>query len=428
MKNSQVVKTAVKNTFRSKLRTFLTALAIFVGAFTLTLTNGVGAGISNYIDTQLSSVGGKNVMNVLKGSQEDMTGSDSGPKAYDPNSVKVTGNSPGRPNFDGITDADITKIRNVEGIESVRPVFFVSPKYIANGDKKFEITINTSLPGENLDFTAGTNFTDTKANQIILPTDYVAPLGFASDADAVGKTVEFGVEDAAGTLHPVTATITGVQKPTLLDLGVNTTEALRDALYAAQTTGLPASAPKVYVSAQAIFASDATEEQVLAIKEALKAEGFFALTIEDQIGMFTTIIDIIVGVLNGFAVIALVAAGFGIINTLLMSVQERTREIGLMKAMGLGSGKIFAMFSVEAVFIGFLGSAVGALAAMGLGTILSNVIAGSLGDLGEVQLIIFEPLAVGGVILTVMAIAFLAGTLPAARAARQNPIDALRYE
>lgn len=427
MKNSQVVKTAVKNTFRSKLRTFLTALAIFVGAFTLTLTNGVGAGISNYIDTQLASVGGHNVMNVMKGSQEDMMGSDSGPKAYDPEKVKATGSS-GRSNMEGITDADIEKIRNVEGIESVRPVFFVSPKYIGNGEKKFEIAINTSLPGENLDFTAGTNFTDTSANQIILPTDYVAPLGFSSDSDAVGKTVEFGVEDAAGTLHPVTATIAGVQKPTLLDLGVNTTEALRDALYAAQTTGLPASAPKAYISAQAIFASDATEEQILTIKDALKAEGFFALTIEDQIGMFKTIIDIIIGVLNGFAVIALVAAGFGIINTLLMSVQERTREIGLMKAMGLGSGKIFAMFSVEAVFIGFLGSAVGALAAMGLGTVLSNVLAGSLGDLGEVQLIIFEPLAVAGVILTVMAIAFLAGTLPAARAAKQNPIDALRYE
>ena len=64
--------------------------------------------------------------------------------------------------------------------------------------------------------------------------------------------------------------------------------------------------------------------------------------------------------LDAFAVIALIAAGFGIINTLLMSVQERTREIGLMKAMGLGGGRIFAMFSIEAIFIGFLGSAIGA--------------------------------------------------------------------
>lgn len=426
MRSSQVVKTAVKNTFRSKLRTFLTALAIFVGAFTLTLTNGVGAGISNYIDTQLDSIGGSNVMNVLKVSPEQMTGADTGPKAYDPNKIKASGT--GGSNIEAITDEDIDKIRSVAGLESVRPVFYVSPKYIGNGENKFEVTVNTSLPGENLDFTSGSNFTDVEANQIILPTDYVEPLGFSSDADAVGKTVEFGVEDVAGVLHSVTATVTGVQKPTLIDLGVNTTEALRDALYAAQTTGLPASAPNTYVSAQAIFSTDATAEEITAIKDALKAEGFFALTIEDQVGMFKTIVDIIVGVLNGFAVIALVAAGFGIINTLLMSVQERTREIGLMKAMGLGSAKIFAMFSVEAVFIGFLGSAVGAVAAVGIGTGISKYFAGTLGDLGEVQLILFEPMAVAGVILTVMVIAFLAGTLPAARAAKQNPIDALRYE
>lgn len=424
MRSSQVVKTAVKNTFRSKLRTFLTALAIFVGAFTLTLTNGVGAGISNYIDTQLDSIGGSNVMNVLKVSPEEMTGTDTGPKAYDPDKIKASGGS----NIEAITDEDIDKIRSVAGVESVRPVFFVSPKYIGNGEKKFEVAVNTSLPGENLDFTSGSNFTDVKANQIILPTDYVAPLGFSSDADAVGKTIEFGVEDVTGALHSVTATVTGVQKPTLIDLGVNTTESLRDDLYAAQTIGLPASAPNTYVSAQAIFSTDATAEEITAIKDLLKVEGFFALTVEDQVGMFKTIVDIIIGVLNGFAVIALVAAGFGIINTLLMSVQERTREIGLMKAMGLGSGKIFAMFSVEAVFIGFLGSAVGAIAAVGVGTGISKYFAGTLGDLGEVQLILFEPMAVGGVILTVMVIAFLAGTLPAASAAKQNPIDALRYE
>ncbi len=81
--------------------------------------------------------------------------------------------------------------------------------------------------------------------------------------------------------------------------------------------------------------------------------------------------------LNAFAVIALIAAGFGIINTLLMSVQERTREIGLMKAMGMGGGKVYTLFSLEAVFIGFLGSAIGAGVAIALGTGISNVLAGT---------------------------------------------------
>lgn len=78
-------------------------------------------------------------------------------------------------------------------------------------------------------------------------------------------------------------------------------------------------------------------------------------TIEDQLGIVQTIINGIIGVLNAFAVVALLAASFGIVNTLLMSVQERTREIGLMKAMGMSNGRVFTLFSLEAVFIGLLG-------------------------------------------------------------------------
>ena len=133
--------------------------------------------------------------------------------------------------------------------------------------------------------------------------------------------------------------------------------------------------------------------------------------------------------LNAFAFIALLAAGFGIINTLLMSVQERTREIGLMKAMGMSSGKIFALFSLEAVFIGFLGSAIGAVVAMGVGSLVSSVLAGGfLSGLAGLQIVAFTPLAILQVLLLVMGIAFVAAVLPASRAARQSPIDSLRYE
>lgn len=140
-------------------------------------------------------------------------------------------------------------------------------------------------------------------------------------------------------------------------------------------------------------------------------------------------IDAIVLVLNGFAIIALLAAGFGIVNTLLMSVKERTREIGLMKAMGLGGGSIFTMFSMEAVFIGFLGSAIGAGAAILIGTIVNGVLAGGvLSELPGLTLIAFAPATILGIIALVMGIAFVAGSIPALRAARQDPIESLRYE
>ena len=135
------------------------------------------------------------------------------------------------------------------------------------------------------------------------------------------------------------------------------------------------------------------------------------------------------GVLDAFAVIALLAAGFGIVNTLLMSVQERTREIGLMKAMGMTGGKVFALFSFEAIFIGFLGSAIGAAVAIGVGSLLSGrLAAGPLAALPGLNILLFNPLSILAIVLVVMAIAFLAGTLPARRAAQQDPIQALRYE
>jgi putative ABC transport system permease protein len=100
-----------------------------------------------------------------------------------------------------------------------------------------------------------------------------------------------------------------------------------------------------------------------------------------------------------------------------------------MKAMGMGGGKVYTLFSLEAVFIGFLGSAIGAGVAILLGTGISNVLAGTLlKDLPGLQIMQFAPGSVATIILVVMFIAFLAGTLPARRAARQNPIEALRYE
>jgi putative ABC transport system permease protein len=168
---------------------------------------------------------------------------------------------------------------------------------------------------------------------------------------------------------------------------------------------------------------------VAALKQRLKDGGYSGKTIQDQLGSFQAVIDGIIAVLNAFAVIALLAAGFGIINTLLMSVQERTKEIGLMKAMGMGGGRIFALFSFEAIALGFWGSAIG----VGLAVIVGNVAnqitsSGILKDLEGLQLLTFTAPTIIGVILLVMAIGFIAGTLPAYRAARQSPIDSLRYE
>ena len=172
-----------------------------------------------------------------------------------------------------------------------------------------------------------------------------------------------------------------------------------------------------------------TSDQINHVRDQIIEAGYNAQTLTDQIGTVKSVIDGITYVLIAFALIALLAAGFGIVNTLLMSVSERTREIGLMKAMGMPSQKVFAIFSLEAVLIGFWGSLIAVVAGFGVSMKINQVLSGGiLRDLTGLTIIQFTPLSTLLVVLGIMAIAFLAGTLPAVKASNQNPIDALRYE
>ena len=431
MKAVDIVATAIGNSFRSRLRTTLTVIAIFIGAFTLTITNGLGAGINNYIDSQVSSIGAPDVMNVTK--PVEATDASTGPKPYEPTDPSEVSSGTGRPGATvlALTDDDLDSIRAIDGITSVEPLVAVSPDYVEYGDAgKFQLSVSPLSAGVKIELAAGSAFTDgTDENEIVLPTTYIDTLGFDSNEDAVGKTVTIGITNALREQTTVEATVVGVQEPTLFGASPSLNESLTTALYDAQNVGIPADSTNQYGSATAKFDPDSTDAQVAQIKKDLVDAGYSGTTVADQIGTFQSVIDGIILVLNAFAIIALLAAGFGIINTLLMSVQERTREIGLMKAMGMSGGRIFGLFSTEAVFIGFLGSAIGAGVAMLVGGVISRVLAnGLLKDLAGLQILTFTPAAIGTVLLLVMGIAFVAAVLPASRAARQSPFDSLRYE
>jgi putative ABC transport system permease protein len=155
------------------------------------------------------------------------------------------------------------------------------------------------------------------------------------------------------------------------------------------------------------------------------------MTVDDQVGMIKTFFDIILIVFSIFGGIALLAASIGIINTLFMSVQERTREIGLMKAMGLSSAKVFLSFSLEAISLGFWGSALGITLSIITGHVANTIFhepGGFLESFPTFNLTEFTFANCAVITLLIMLIAFLAGTLPAVKAARKNPIDSLRYE
>lgn len=437
MNTLDLISTAISSTFRAKTRSILTILAIFIGAFTLTLTSGLGTGINAYIDDTVSGIGAAGTMTVTKTSDEDSAtpAAATGPVKYDPNAI-----STGQPGPEGLgtvsamAPSDITALGDIDGVTEVHATKPVTPDFLQHADgTQYVANVTTMTPGQTLQLATGAAPDDAGSEtELTIPVTYVTALGFSNDSDAVGSTVTFGVTDANRESHTITGTIVGVAEeglasPAGTSLMIN--DALTDALFTAQNTGLPADQADRYAQATVWYSADATDELVAALKERLSDAGFTGTTIEDTLGSFTTVIDGIVLVLNAFAIIALLAASFGIVNTLYMSVQERTREIGLMKAMGMGSGRVFGLFSLEAVVLGFLGSAFGVAAAMATGALVSSTLAGSLlSALPGLTLIAFDPAAVATIIGIVTLIGFLAGTLPAARAANADPVESLRYE
>ena len=127
MKLIDIIRDANNNLLRSKARTFLTIIAIFIGAFTLTVTNGIGAGISKYIDQQLGNLGAEDVIVVQPSMEENF---DSGPQKYEESETGTNANSGFGVLIPMMNDEDIQRISAVTGIVSAEPMLTPAPDYI----------------------------------------------------------------------------------------------------------------------------------------------------------------------------------------------------------------------------------------------------------------------------------------------------------
>ena len=421
-----LITTANGNLCRSKLRTLLTISAVIIGALTLMLTTGVGAGLESYVDEQVNSVGAKDILIVRVKSDENPLSTSSEPKEFNPNQKPQ--NQFTQPL---LTDSDIENIRKTPGIKEVTPVYGIQALYITTDDKKFQANLSQTAKGVNQPLVAG-RLVDVESDkyEVTIPKEFVSVLGFKDNQSALNKNVTFGFKDANEQIFTLDTKMVGVQEKSIINGNqITSNVALMRSAFEKAYKGVPDNQRNKYPIANAQFDNSKNSKEVKALQEDLKKQGYTATTLDDILGIVTNIIGAITTFLNIFAGIALIAATFGIINTLMMAVQERTREIGLMKALGMSKLKIFTLFSIEAISIGFWGGLVALGLANIIGRIGSNIAADTLfKDFSGLELFSFPAVSMIGIILIIMLIAFLAGALPARRASKLDPIEALRYE
>ena len=236
MKLWDVILTANANLSRNKVRTFLTIIAVFIGAFTIALTAGVNAGVNDYIDRQLGNIGGESMLEVQ--AKQTSAAISTGPQEYDPDASKS--NDALGLGLTMLKQSDIEKIAAIDNIKSVTPGVAVVATWIQGvNDKKYNITIGQMVEGLNVDLAYGTppsNSTDDY--QMALSDGYATVLGFNDAQDAVGKTVTFAATTPLGEIKTVEAKVVGIQNNNLISSsGSLVNDSLNNALYDITTEG-----------------------------------------------------------------------------------------------------------------------------------------------------------------------------------------------
>ncbi len=424
------------NLLRNKLRSFLTILAIFIGSFSIISTSAIQAGVNNFIDQQVNSYGGegylavvsKDSFDALEGLTGTMSSGNSEPIEYKEDKIQ-DGMTP-------ITEEQIEKLKKIDGIDgdSLVEQQTLSISYVASEktDKKYMIGAEALPPGNvKVETTTGGQL-DLRADeyQIQLEKKYVKALGYTEE-NIIGEKIQLVVVDQyKHTKKTFDAKVVGVIAPGVVSMGYSyTNNKLADDIYAENTKYYP---PEIKDRVVAVAVNYDHEKYTAdEIKDKLEEIGLSAMTVSDIIGTIKTFFDVILTVFKIFGFIALLAAAIGIVNTLFMSVQERTREIGLDKALGMSSLRVFISFSLEAIMLGFWGSVFGIAISMLVGNLANTAFhaeGGFLESFPTFNLVVYTIPDIIAVMILIMAIAFIAGTLPARRASHKNPIDALRYE
>lgn len=456
---TDIIRRSGRSLKSAKMRTILTSLAIAVGGFTLTATLAAGNGIRAYTDKLVSS--NFDPAEIMIGRDAEISNTsqpNTQPKEYDESVGSISMGQSGSLQIKQVTDADVKELKALPYAEEVREFMQLDVQYVTrDGQKKYTATAESYNGAQRPEVDAGALPArgNTPAGQIVLPENYVSILGFTDANDAVGKTVKVGVRktlvsDAAGQQQLLTQLMTGTLSPeglfqnqefTYTVLAVSKKSATSMSFAGLPLLLSPADAREVYDYTTKgtsnygkylyVFmrVKDGTDmNKINAAQSDLQSKGYYTIGIKEIQKSITQIVNVLQGLVGVFGMITLLASVFGIVNTQYISVLERTREIGLMKALGMRNRDVRRLFMFEAAWIGFLGGLIGAVTAFGLGIALNPWVTRKL-ELGDGnQLLMFNFWQIAGLLAVLVAIAMMAGFFPARKAAKLDPIEALRTE
>jgi len=402
------LKMALMSLRNAKLRSFLTMLGIIIGVAAVVSILAIGAGVKKAVQDQITGVINANAIAVASG-KINLKGGGGGSAA------STLGAST-------LTLSDVTKLSHLSHVLAVAPMGFISGS-IANGAivSNAELLLATTpsfAKTQSLKFASGRFLTDADNGK------NVVVLGGAAKDDLFGTNEALG---HAVTIRGTKFTIVGIlQQSDAAASSFSAGPSLENAAYVPFDTATKVTGGAPPMARILVQVDDTSNVNPVAatMKSTMQKnhggqEDFTVLTQKDILSTVDTILGLLTTFIVAIASISLLVGGIGIMNIMLVSVTERTREIGLRKAIGASSSTVLSQFLIEAVVLSLVGGALGIAAAIALATG-----AGKLANITPV----FTPNSILLAVGVSAAVGIVFGIAPAIKAARKRPIQALKAE